>query len=471
MSVPDLSILSTRSVEKRVAANTGLMVGSKALAAVFGLLGLLIATKSISATALGIILFLHAYHLLFAQLATFQAWQTMIRFGMDDIQRNDATSLAKLMKFCFKVDVISAVVAFLGAVAFFPVFILLQDVFPAAFDTLGDDFNVRELYVPLILYCSLLLVRHRGASIGVFRLFDRFDVLAYNGVIMTGVRLLGVIIATILDAGMTGFLIAWFVGSLVDYLSLPILAARELFKRGLLGLVWKTKSSLIKTRKGLWAFVWKANIDSSLDALNVHLPVLLVMAVFGPIWVSVYRWADEVAKLLSEGFKLLDQVIYPELAKMVSSGEAAKIWRLVMRAAFILLVVGLFASLFIWMTLGTAVGYWLSEEYREVTPLASLLVPAAVLLGMAAPLYPVLYATNQPERAIYARGAGVVVYIISFFVLSALIGHMAPGWAAIAGNLVAVSLVMWLAKQALGKIVEQQEAAASRPDRRPRVLA
>jgi len=90
--------------------------------------------------------------------------------------------------------------------------------------------------------------------------------------------------------------------------------------------------------------------------------------------------------------------------------------------------------------------------------LASLLVPAAALLGMVAPLYPVLYATNHPERAIYARGAGVVIYIISFFALSATIGHMAPGWAAIAGNLVAVGLVMWLAKQALDKIVKQQES-------------
>jgi len=73
---------------------------------------------------------------------------------------------------------------------------------------------------------------------------------------------------------------------------------------------------------------------------------------------------------LSEGFKLLDQVIYPELAKMVSAGEAAKIWRLVMRAAVILLSVGLLASLFIWLSLGSIMGFFLSEDYREVAPLA-----------------------------------------------------------------------------------------------------
>jgi len=458
MTSPDLTILSTKSVGKRVASNAGLMVGAKALAAVFGLLALIIASKSLSIAALGVILFLHAYHLLFAQLATFQAWQTIIRFGMDDIQNEDASSLAKLIKFGFKLDLFSAIVAFCAAIALFPVFILLQNKFPAVFDELPSDLDMRSLYPLAILYCSILLIRLRGSSIGVFRLFDRFDVLAWHGVIMTGVRLIGVIIAAIMGAGLEGYLLAWFIGSLVDYVALPVLAGLELAKRNLLGLFWRTKSSIFNQRAGVWSFVWKANIDSSLAASSVHLPVLLVMGVFGPVWVSVYRWAEEIAKLLSEGFKLLDQVIYPELAKMVSGGEAAKIWRLVMRSAVILLSVGLLASLFIWLSLGSIFGYFLSDDYREVAPLASLLVPAAALLGMAAPLYPVLYATNRPERAIYARGAGVVVYIISFFALSATIGHMAPGWAAIAGNLVAVGLVMWLAKQALNKIVEQQES-------------
>ena len=457
MNTPDLTIASTRSVGKRVAANTGLMVGTKALGAVLGLLCILIAGNSISITALGIIFFLHSYHLLFAEMATFQAWQTIIRFGMDDIKNGDADNLASLIKFGYKLDIISAVLAFWGAVAFYPCVIFFRDVFPDFFKVLGEEFDVGELYGTVVLYCTLLLLRHRGASIGVFRLFDRFDVLAWHGMIMTGVRFIGVVIAAFLGAGMQGFLIAWFVGSLIDYLTLPILAARELSKRNLLGRVLKAKVSIFKQRKGVWPFVWKANVDSSLAASNVHLPVLLVMSVFGPIWVSVYRTADEIAKLLSEGFKLLDQVIYPELAKLVVSGEASKIWRLAMRSAVVLLTVGLVGSLVIWLFLGTILGTVLPDDYLEATPLASLLVPAAAFLGMAAPLYPVLYATDHPERAIYARGAGVLVYVISFFVLSATIGRMAPGWAAIAGNIVAVGLVMWLAKQALGKIVSQQQ--------------
>ncbi len=456
MSTPDFTITSSKSVEKRIAANTGLMVVSKSLAALFGLASMLIGMKVLGAVAFGVILFLHSYHLFFAQLATFQAWQTIIRFGMDDVKNEDAKGLSRLIQFGYKLDLISAVVAFLGALACYKVVIIFGDVFATFLGREEGDPEIKASFGMVALYCSLLLIRYRGTSIGVFRLFDRFDVLAWHAVIMTGVRFIGVLIAVYFDAGFEGFLLAWFIGSLVDYLALPFLAARELSKRNLLKPVLQANASILNPRKGVWPFAWKANIDSTLAASNMHLPVLLVMSVFGPAWVTIYRFAEEVAKLLSEGFKLLDQVIYPELAKMVSSGEVEKIWRLVMRTAMILLSVGLLASLVIWLSMGTAISMFLSEEYMEAAPLASLLVPAAALLGMAAPLYPVLYATDYPERAIYARGAGVIVYIIAFFILSFTIGHMAPGWAAIAGNAVSVALVMWLAKQALNKMARQQ---------------
>jgi len=456
VTTPNLTIASTDSVGKRIAANTGLMVGSKALSAILGLGSLLIAAKTLSVTALGIIIFVHAYHLFFAQLATFQAWQTIIRFGMDDVKNEDAPSLARLLQFGYKLDIVSALIAFLGAVGCFFIVVLIAENFPALFQREGEGIDVRTLQTLVILYSSLLLLRHRGASIGVFRLFDRFDILAWHGVIMPAVRFIGVLIAAAYGAGMEGFLLAWFIGSLADYLAMPVLAALELRKRHLLKLVLKGKSKLLAPRKGVWPFVIKANIDSTLAASNVHLPVLLVMAVFGAGWVSVYRIAEEIAKLLSEGFKLLDQVIYPELAKMVSMGEAAKIWKLVIRTAIILLGFGLTVSLVIWLFLGGVLGSFLPQDYIESAPLASLLVPAAALLGMAAPLYPVLYATDHPERAIYARGAGVLIYILSFFALSFTIGRMAPGWAAIAGNFVAVALLLVLAKQALDSVVKRE---------------
>jgi len=461
MTTPDLSVLSSRTVGKRIAANTGLMLGSKALAVLLGLGSMYVAITSLSAADLGVIIFLHGYMLFFAQVATFQAWQPIIRYGTEMIQEKDARGLARLLQFGYKLDLLSALLAYIAALACFSLVVLIANAWPDLFSRDGHKLDIRTLFFWVAAYSSLVLIRHRGASIGVFRLFDRFDILAWHNLFKPGGRFIGVIIAALMGAGFHGFLLAWFIGSLIDYLSLPLLAAWQLHKRKLLLPVLKAKSKFTHQEKGVWPFVIKANIDSTLDAANIHLPVLLVMAVFGSTWVAVYKLAEEVSKLLSEGFKLLDQVIYPELAKMVAGGEAAKIWRLVMRSAVILLSVGLIASLFIWMFLGTAFGALLPADYIEAAPLASLLVPAAALLGMAAPLYPVVYATGHPERAIYARGAGVIVYIVAFFWLSFTIGRLAPGWAAIAGNAVAVGLVMWLSRQALNKIIRKQAGGDS----------
>jgi len=92
---PDLNVQSKHTVGKRIAANTGLMMGSKALSVVLGLGSILIATKSLSAAELGIILFLHAYMLFFSEVTAFQSWQSLIRFGTDDIKNNDPKSLAQ----------------------------------------------------------------------------------------------------------------------------------------------------------------------------------------------------------------------------------------------------------------------------------------------------------------------------------------------------------------------------------------
>jgi len=413
---PDLNVQSKHTVGKRIAANTGLMMGSKALSVVLGLGSILIATKSLSAAELGIILFLHAYMLFFSEVTAFQSWQSLIRFGTDDVKNNDSTGLSRLIQFGVKIDAVSAIFGFLISMGIFSFIIYLTQVFPAVF-VRAQTFDMAGLRNLAALYCILILFRQRGVGIGVFRLFDKFHVLALH--------------------------------------------VLELKKRNLLKSVFKAQSSLRRPRKGLWPFMIKSNIDSTLAAATHHLPALMVMGVFGSAWVAIYRIAEETAKLLSEGFKLLDQVIYPELAKMVSLGEAAKIWRLVTRTAFILLSFGLVIA-FIIQTIGPEVlGRIFSVDYEQAAPLTSLLILAAAITGIAAPLYPVLYATGRPERAIYARGAGVLVYIISFGVFSITIGKMAPGWAAILSHMTAVVLLVFLAKKTLKTKVREQSDASS----------
>ena len=112
----DLSIAEKGSVGKRVVANTGLMVGAKAAAAVIGLISLVITTRTLPIADVGVLLFLHAYMLLFAEVATFQSWQAMIKYGTHDIETKNSNSLMRLTRFCAALDCVGAIAAFIFAV-------------------------------------------------------------------------------------------------------------------------------------------------------------------------------------------------------------------------------------------------------------------------------------------------------------------------------------------------------------------
>ena len=454
---PNLNVQSKYTVGKRIAANTGLMVASKSTAVFLGLGSILLATKSLSASELGIILFLHAYMLFFSEVTAFQSWQSLIRYGTEDIKNNDVNRISSLLKFGIKIDAISAVFGFLISISIFFGVIYLSSFMPGLINT-DLPFVVDNLKNFAVFYCSLILLRQRGVGVGVFRLFDKFHILAIHGLVMPITRFIGVIIAVHYDAGFIGFLIAWYIGSMAAYFFLPMMAILELKSRGLLMLVVRSKSPLFKARSGLWKFMIKSNIDSTLSASTTHLPALMVMGMFGSTWVAIYRIAEEAAKLLSEGFKLLDQVIYPELAKMISLGEAEKIWGLVKKTAISLLSFGLVTAFIVKVGGPDLLSMVFSVDYAMAAPLASLLILAAAITGIAAPLYPVLYATDKPERAIYARGTGVIVYITAFILLSFSIGKMAPGWASILSNITSVGFLVYLTQGTLKSVVENKQS-------------
>ena len=452
----NLAIAEKGSVGRRIAANTGLMVGSKALGAVFGVISLIVAIRTLPIEDVGIILFLHAYMLFFAEVATFQSWQAVIRFGTDHVKNNDTKSLGSLLRFCIALDVLGAVAAFVFAVMGLMVFAqFLPDVHSSGAN--GVVLNSDKLVRYGVVYCLLILVHQGGASTGVFRLFDSFKPLAFHTLVMPALRLVGVIIAALNGAGVVGFLGAWFCASLIGYLVLPALALFELKSRNLMKCVFGRWPSLRAHSKEFWPFVWKANIDAVLATGTTHLPVLLVMPIFGPAYVSVYKVAEEISKLLSEGVLLLDRVIYPEYARMIARGDGEHIWRIVMRTAGIMMLTGFGACVVVALAGPWVIHAAAGAEYNDAVGLSILLVFAASFMGVAAPLYPVFYALGRPGGAIIARGAGLLFYIALVFVLSRFIGTMGPGWAAIGGNVFAILLAVFLAKRALDAHAQKPE--------------
>ncbi len=449
VKTPILDITCQKSVGKRVAANTGLLVGAKALGVLMGITTLIVTERALdNQVSFGTIIFLHAYMLFFAEVATFQSWQSIIRFGTEDLQKKDASRLGGLVKFSIKIDVLSALFAYGSALLLFGFYIVMIRAYPGLAPQ-AEGFNIEDLQPLIIAYCTVVLFQITGTPIGVLRLFDKFGGLALGALVMPILRLAGAIFAAFMGWGMIGFLCVWWFASVAGYLFKVCLGLYELYWRHLIGLVVNAKEKFMSPRQGLWSFVWKSNIDSTLAAGVSHLPALLVMAVFGPAFVAIYRIAEELAKLLSEGVKLIDQVIYPELARIISDGRGNQILKLVTRASLISLGVGLILSLATYLVGPFIMTSTLGEEYKASVPLAVILVFGAALYAAVAPLFPVFYATNKPERAIYARFAGLIVYIIAFFVLTKTIGEYGAAFAVVVGYFIGMIIAGFMVKKTL----------------------
>lgn len=448
----DLSIKCTRTVESRVASNAGILFVAKAFGAALGLAALIITARALdSQIEFGIVIFLHAYMLFFAEMMTFQPWQAIIRYGSDDVEANDGESLARLIKFGIRLDAISVVLAYIGAVLLFSVFVMIVEAYPGFWPGY-EQIDPAKLFWLVVAYCTVVLFQQIGTSTGVLRLFDRFNGLAAAWLVMPSVRLIGAVIAAQQGWGLIGFIAVWYAGALARYIVVIVLGTTELAKRDILKPALKAKVRFFRPREGLWAFATKSYIDSSLAAGFSHLPILLVMVVFGPAFVAIYKIGEEIARLLSEGVKLLDQVIYPELARIIAGGKGGQIFKLVSKASAIALGVGLGLSCIVYIFGPALIEGTIGEEYRRSVDLAVLLVLGAAIFAAVAPLYPVFYAVGRPERAIYARATGIVAYIASFIVLTSWLGEIGTAWAWIVGYAVALVAVVVLIFKTLSHI-------------------
>ena len=206
------------------------------LSTFFGLATLIITARALDdQAAFGTVLFIHAYMLFFASLASFQTWQAIVRFGTDHLKNKNAAALSKLIRLGIDLDMIAACVAYVMVIASLPIIGLIASV-----TSLNDVANLDAAGIQKLvaLYCTILFFRQISTSVGIFRLFDNFTLLALRAILMPTLRFIGALIAWFQGWGVIGFLCVWYLASVCSYVALPILAFIELKRRHLLPFVF-----------------------------------------------------------------------------------------------------------------------------------------------------------------------------------------------------------------------------------------
>ncbi len=403
---------------RRIFRNAGLLLSRRVIAAVMGLAYLALAAQALGPAAFGALVLVHAYVVVVSRVTSFQSWQAVVRFGADCLAPERRADLQGLLAFSLWLDIGSSAVGAAIAVA----------AMPWIGPRLGLDADIVAMAQ---LYAVLALFMLRAVPNGVLRLFDRFDLLANIQLIAPAMRLAGAALALAAGAGLWAFLLTWFLAGLAANLSLMTFAWRELARREMLRGFRPRLRGLTAPHPGLWRFIWTSNLHATLTLAKTHGTTLAVGWVLGPAAAGIFKIAAEFANVLVKPTSLLNQTVYPELAKLASGGAKARIGRVVRRAGLVTAAgasgVVLLTALLGQPVLTLVVGAGFLDAY----PVMILLVLGAALgLGGFA-LDPAMFVLGRPDIPLRINVCVTLLYVPAFLLLLHLMGTVGGGIAVV----------------------------------------
>lgn len=417
---------------RRVFKNAGFLLSGKTATGILGLAYLSLAAHGLGVTEFGILVLVQTYVQVITGLTTFHSWQAVIRYGAISAEQDDTPAFQKLISFTTALDVAGVI---LGAtIAWFAA--------PLVGPYVGWSPEVISYAQP---YSLLILFTIIATPTGLLRLYDRFDILAWQVMITPALRLVGVAIAVVMDAALWAYLLAWFVAGVIGGLSLIVLGWREGVAQGrLTGMRWSL-TGVTKTHEGLWSFCLASNFHSSLQMVTGHMSTFLVGLVATPAAAGLFKVAREVATALTKPAELLTQSIYPEFARLGSTGEWSSFGSLIRRAATLAGSAGL-AILVIMALVGEPfLALFFGADFAAAYLTLILLVAAASITIAGFSFDPALYAMGRPGVPLRVNAVVVVfVYVPLLIVLTQTYGPLGAGLAMlVSATLIVSTMGLW----------------------------
>lgn len=381
---------------KRAVRNAGWLLAGKGAGGVFSLIYLALTARSLGAEQFGIFALILSYGQAVTNLAQFQSWQTVVRYGALHEAAQAPDKLLRVIIFAALLDFGAATAG--TALAIAGVYLI-----GGQFGWTGEEQNIAALF------CLSLLFGVRGAPTGVLRLFDRFDLAAYAETVLPAMRMAGALVAWASGASIAGYLAAWAVAELVTTAAIWWAGLREMRRRFKQPAGGSPVRGVSKENEGLWAFAWTTNINSSLNLVWKQFPVLAVGWAVDAVAAGGFRIAAQLVGALNKPTIALARAIYPEFAKLVVTDRAV-IRKTVARTCLMGAVAGAGVLLLVLLAGKSALQLIGGEDYLFVFPVLFILAGAAVFDLSGVAIEPALVALGRPGTVLRVRGIVTILY-------------------------------------------------------------
>ncbi|MEM9837628.1 MAG: lipopolysaccharide biosynthesis protein [Pseudomonadota bacterium] len=408
--------------KQRVGRNAGIMGSANTIGGLMALVAVTLGARVLTPVEFGTVVFLHAVVIALTEATAFQSWQLVVREGSKGLAAGSTEHFARTVRFSLGLDIVSAIVGF-SLSALFVVFSPSTD---------GPLSAVAPLTA--LGYFSLIIFRQTSASLGVLRIFGRYDLMAISTTTRPFLRMVGSICVAVMGGGLIEFIIAWFIACAASYVAAAIFGLLELQRRGHLRDVFSAPPTLRAPAEGAWKFTWLANVSGALDGGTRQLPLILVGIVAGPAPAGLFKIAMEVSSLVSKAVRTVDRVVFPAFAANDAHGDKGASQRLVLRTALAFALGGgtLFAALAL---VGQPIlSALFGEAYGAAANTAAVLVLAVTLGAVASPVLSAQMAEGRLRGPVLLRLAGLLTMLATFWPFTENFGVIGSAAAVLAGS-------------------------------------
>jgi O-antigen/teichoic acid export membrane protein len=265
----------------------------------------------------------------------------------------------------------------------------------------------------------------------MLRLFGHFGLLAQQTVITPAFRLAGSALAFALDGPLAWYLAAWFVAAYAGAAVMVWQAWSRAAAQGLLAGFRFTPRGLGQGSPGLWRFMLVTNVYSTLALVPNHLATYLVGAVLGPAAAGLFKVAREIGTALGKPADLLNQTLYPDMARLALAGDWRQLLFALLRACGLAALLALLLLALVFGLGEFLIGLIFGQEFRAAAPVLELLVVAAAISMLVFAAEPVLYALGRPGTLLAISIAGNGLLFALMLILMPRLELPGAGWAAV----------------------------------------
>ena len=399
---------------KKLLKNAGILLSGNIYASILALFSLAITARALGPELFGVLILIQTSILVIDGIINMQSFQALIRYGTTFIEKNDNSSYRSLIKFGFVIDFLTAVLGMVVAILFVLLF--------------SGLINIEPDFIPLVFIFSITILFHiNGTPTAILRMNDQFNVFALKNTIQSSLKLLGVSIAYLLNGGIFSFVIVWVSVDIIGNLFLLYMGVKSLRNNGHTNIFKSKLNKLAGIRKEIVSFIFTTNVNSTVRMLSRQLDVLIIGSVMGAASAGLYNMAKQFSSILSKVSDPLYHAIYPQLTRLVTSGDHKKLKELTIKSG---LIVGM-VSLFIWAIFIIGGDYFIlltvGSEYSELKSVLIVYMFAIVISVFTFSFQPTMLAFGKPNLSLVIQLVSTVCYFILLYPLIKILGVEGAG--------------------------------------------